>query len=334
MPKFIIHACSSLLVRPNGIVRYINSVMEMQRKQGHYVVFISDANPTEQMCAAQNAYATNKSLYKPNTKDGHVWLQVDNFIVQQIVEVASAYAGADLVVCHDLHSYLALSQLYSDGIFIQHESDVVNANSRYSYIDDDYLAQQVYAVNNTNWRVGMLAPSNHITPKHPVLTPCPIELAALSKAPKTNGLLYIGDSSDRKGGKEFMAMARELGVTPTIITHDRNTDVFDIGKCYSFNLTQKAAMFSLMKTHKVAYLPSKNECFSLAVMECLQFMPVVVDGQYEWTNGLTDVGVHVETSDGIKNTIKHYLETDIQYDRSKLEAWCSNAEQVWSNLSA
>lgn len=332
MSKLIIHALSSMLLRPNGIVRYINSVMELQRSQGHYVILVTDANPSQAMSASQVAYDSNVSYYKPNMKDGHVWLQVDSGVVNQIQEAAQRYAGADLVIAHDLHSYLALSRNYKDGIFVQHESDVVNADSRFSYVDDEYLAQQLEIVNTTDWRVGMLAESTHIIPKRPVYASVPFIPAHQGKT-HSRDLLYIGDSSDRKGAKEFMEMARLLEVTPAVITHDHNRELFAGANVYTFELSRKDVMYSLMREHKVAYLPSKNECFSLAVLECLQFMPVVVDGQYSWTNNLEVTGAHVATGDDIEKSIRHYLDTDEVYDRSKLETWCNNATQLWTNLS-
>lgn len=334
MSKTIIHTCSSLLVRPNGIVRYINSVIDLQRAQGHYVVFVTDSAPSQQINASQIRFDTNTSMYKPNMKDGHVWLQYDNFVADQIAEAAAVYDGADLVIAHDLHSYEALSRSYSDGIFIQHESDIMNLGSRFSYMDDEYLAQHRNIVNSTNWRIGMTVSSTNIAPKRPVHTHCPITLEDFpTLTSKSKGLLYIGDASDRKGGLEFMTMARALGVTPTVITHEVDDVLFEGADVYSFNLTNRDRMYALMRQHKVAYIPSKNECFSLAILECAQFMPVVVDGQYEWTKYVADLGVRVETGDAIKETIQFYLDNPDAYNRKALETWCNNAKQLWTNLS-
>ena len=42
----ILHTCSSALVRPNGIMRYINQVLALQQSAGHEVVFACDSDPT------------------------------------------------------------------------------------------------------------------------------------------------------------------------------------------------------------------------------------------------------------------------------------------------
>ena len=321
-------------MRPNGIVRYINSVIDLQRSQGHYVVFVSDSKPTQSINASQIRYSTESSMYEPNMKDGHVWLQYDNFIADQIEEAASAYAGADLVIAHDLHSYEALSRQYSDGIFVQHESDVLTAESRYSYLDDEYVSTQLAVVNNSRWRIGLTVNSTHIAPLRPVHTPCPMTLDEFPESEiRTKGLLYVGDTSDRKGAREFIAMARALGVTPTVIAHEADDELFDSANVYSFALTNKDRMYALMKQHRVAYIPSKNECPGLAALECAQFMPVVVDGQYEWTKYVADLGVSVETGSNIKDVIQFYLDNPAAYTRKPLEIWANNAHQLWRNLS-
>ena len=335
MSKVIIHTCSSILIRPNGIVRYINAVIDLQRKLGHYVVFVSDSKPSQVINAHQVMYDSTMSYYRPNMRDGHVWLQYDTGIKAQIRSALDCYGGADLVVAHDLHSFEAAREFTDNGIFVQHETDILTAGARYSYMDDEYIAQQFDAVNSTeNWRVGMTVASTNIQPKNPVGAPCPLELADMWPVKyKTRDLLYIGDASERKGAREFMAIARDLGVTPTVITHERDTELFDGANVYSFDLTQKKEMYHLMAQHKVAYIPSKNECPGLGVIECLQFMPVVVDGQYAWTNYVSDVGADVKTGADIKTTIQQHIDNPGLYSRDRVDQWAEQARIQWTTLS-
>lgn len=331
--KTIIHTCSSILIRPNGIVRYINDLIDLQRAQGHYVVFVTDSKPSQVINANQVSYATTASCYRPNMKDGHVWLQFDSFVADQIQQSMQRYADSDLVIAHDLHSYEAASRDYSDGIFIQHESDIMTAGSRFSYMDDEYLARQFAVVDNTNWRIGMTVGSTNILPKRPVYTPSPMVLDNFYDGPKSKGLLYIGDTSDRKGAKEFMQMARDLNVRPTVITHEVDAELFKDADVYTFNLSDRNRMYSLIKQHKVAYLPSKNECPGLAVLECLQYIPVVVDGQYEWTKYVSELGAIVETGDGIKSALEFHLANEEMYNRNPLETYSKYTHQLWTNLT-
>ena len=81
-------------------------------------------------------------------------------------------------------------------------------------------------------------------------------------------------------------MARKLNIKPTVITHDPDAEVFKGAEVFSFGLDERDSMYQLLSECAVAYLPSKNECPGLVVLECLQFMPVVVDAQYEWTKYL------------------------------------------------
>jgi len=333
--KTIVHTCSSVLLRPNGITRYINTVIDLQRSMGHRVLFVTDAKPTQTINTDETLYCNILSAYEPNWRDGHVWLQVEHQVADDVREAFTKLdVEPDLVVAHDLHSYLGAVTEFRDGIFVQHESDLMNADGRYSFLSDEYLAAQVDIANTTNWRIGMCAPYSHnVKPQRPVHTPSPFTPANYNNTEKTQGLLYVGDTTDRKGAREFMAMAQQLGVTPTVITHETDALLFAGANVVSFGLDQRDAMFELMSQHRVAYLPSKNECFSMAVLECLQFMPVVVDGQYEWTEHVEALGAVRPTGAEILPTIDGLLKTTAPYDRQLLELWSQRSNQLWINLS-
>jgi hypothetical protein len=151
---------------------------------------------------------------------------------------------------------------------------------------------------------------------------------------KTRGLLYIGDATERKGAREFMQVAHKLGVTPTVFTHERDAGVFAGADVHTFGLNDRAAMYELMAQHKVAYVPSRNECPGLAALECLQFMPVVVDAQYAWTSCLDDLGVIQARGADISAVIDGLLSTSYKpHNRQLLEIWARNNQQLWANLS-
>lgn len=341
--RTIVHSCSSVLIRPNGIVRYINSVIDLQKKLGHYVVFVTDSKPTQQINADKIVYVNDDSSYVPNWKDGHVWLQVSNQTSTQInkafgnfkreLEFSNPYARIDMIIAHDIHSYLGLKSFTNDGIFIQHESDVLSQDSRYSFLSDEYLAQQIDIVNTTSWRVGLTIPSEYIKPKRPIYTPVPFSPVNSDATIKTRDLLYIGDSTDRKGAKEFMDVARRLGVRPTVITHDINEELFRDADVFTFTLDQRQEMFDLMKQCRVAYIPSRNECPGIAILECLQFMPVVVNGNYNWTKSLDDLGVIRSNTVEHTHNVLTMLLVDESYNRMLLDIWSKNGIQFWINLS-
>lgn len=333
--KTIVHTCSSILVRPNGIVRYMNTVMDLQRSQGHHVVFVTDANPIQKISADEIIFLNLDSRYQPNLKDGHVWLQVDRNVVYDIeVAFRKLDVEPDLVIAHDLHSFLGCEDAFRNCIFVQHESDVMNGDGRYSFLSDEYLQEQIDIANTTGCRIGMCAPYSHqIKPYRPVYTPPPITLEPYSVTEKTHGLLYIGDTTDRKGAREFMAMARALNVTPTVITHEVVSDVFAGADVHTFKLHERAEMFQLISECKVAFVPSKNECFSLAIIECAQFIPTVVDSQYQWTEHVEDLGVLRATGAALYAVIDAQLKSTTPYDRHPLEMWARRSQELWINLT-
>ena len=332
--KTIVHTCSSILVRPNGIVRYINTVMDLQHRMGHHVIFVTDAQPTQTINSDETIYINRQSKYIPNWRDDHVWLQVDRDVSHD-VEMAFRRLDVepDLVIAHDLHSFLGCEDDFRNGIFIQHESDVLTAGARYSFLSDEYLQEQIERVNTTGWRIGLTVPSTNINPYRPVHTPVPFAVAPPYFGDKTKPLLYIGDATERKGAREFMEVARLLGVRPTVITHEVDSEIFAGADVHKFTLDQKQEMYDLMAQHCVAYIPSKNECPGLAVLECLQFMPVVVDGQYDWTHYVEPMGVIRAAGAEIPAVIDGLLTGFRPHNRQLLEIWARSTQQLWTNLS-
>jgi len=330
----IVHTCSSVLVRPNGIVRYINAVMELQRSLGRRVIFVTDARPTQKILADEIVYVDLESKYQPNWRDGHVWLQVDRGVADTVSQaLAQLNVKPDLIVAHDLHSFLGCQSHSSDGIFVQHESDVYYAGSRYSFLSDEYLQEQIDIVNNTAWRIGLNVPTTNVAPTRPVYTPTPFTVRDSRNTEKTRGLLYIGDATERKGAREFMETARALGVTPTVITHEPDAELFAGADVYTFGLDQREQMYDLMAQHRVAYVPSKNECPGLAALECLQFMPVVVDSQYAWTSCLDNLGVTRATGAAVAEAIGRLWYPKTTHNPLLLKIWAHNNQQLWKNLS-
>ena len=315
-------------------MRYINSVIDLQKKMGHRVIFVTDAKPTQTINANNILYHNDVSTYVPNMRDGHVWLQIDATISDGVrYALQKLSVEPDLVVAHDLHSFLGCEKEFKDGVFVQHESDLLTPGSRYSFLDDEYLQTQTCIVNSTNWRIGLTVHSENIHPKRPIYTPVPFSAVPDPKQFRTRDLLYIGDSTERKGAQEFMAMARKLNIKPTVITHDPDAEVFKGAEVFSFGLDERDSMYQLLSECAVAYLPSKNECPGLVVLECLQFMPVVVDAQYEWTKYLKNTGAVVTAGDGVPYALEHLLESNGNDQRNLLDIWCEHSQQYWRNLS-
>jgi hypothetical protein len=328
----ILHTCSSVLVRPNGIMRYINSVMTLQQA-GHEVAFACDSDPTAFVDHNSTWDTENPaSEYQPNWRDGHVWLQVDQDLIAKLKRVlVPLVSDADVVVAHDLHSYLAASQLTPHGVFVQHESDVLNRDGRYSFLSDEYLNQQIAVVESpdTEWYMGMTASITDISAPRAVFTPVPFEFTPLPEPVQRQGLLYVGDATERKGAREFMALARKLGVVPTVISWEQDHEVFAGATVHRFELDQHQAMLELINQHAVAYIPSRNEAMSLAVFECLQYIPVVLDSQYSWTRTPGVVGAILYTGDAIEQAARERL-TFTTHDTSRLAMWCEHAQYIWT----
>lgn len=329
----IVHACSSVLVRPNGIVRYINTVMDFQKQMGHDVAFVTDSHPTQRIHTDAIFHARESSTYVPNFQDGHVWLQIDQDVISQIKQAHDNMPlPVDLIIAHDLHSYLALRE--HGGIFIQHESDVLNRNGRYSFLSDEYLEMQIACMDDPQWRMGFTSRRDELMGSNGLLAPIPFEPRRSGAAERTRGLLYVGDSTERKGAGEFMSMARDLGVRPVVITHDPDSEIFNGAEIHSFALEQKDEMMAVMATCCVAYLPSRNETLCLAALECMQFMPVVVNLEHEWTSALEEPGAFRIATRHRKRVLGDFLAGDGTNPRhTQLMDWCQKSRQTWADIS-
>jgi hypothetical protein len=333
----IVHACSSVLIRPNGIVRYINACIDYQKSLGHTVIFVTDSKPSQHINADSIVYGSDKSRYVPNMKDGHVWLQIEPDVILEITQsFQKVKKPVDHVIAHDLHSYMALMYYDIGGIFIQHESDVLNQSTRQSFLSDDYLATQIKLISNSNWLTGLTSRKNTVAARRKLFTPIPFFPKPSPTGEKDKGLLYVGDTTQRKGAHEFMETAHALGVKPIVISHEHDSSLFDGAEVYSFSLTEIDKMFDLMRRCKVAYLPSRNETLCLAALECLQFMPVVVNREYEWTESVEEMGVLRISQDHRVGVLQNLI-NDIKGNnprRHMLDEWCKIGQQVWSTLSA
>ena len=92
-------------------------------------------------------------------------------------------------------------------------------------------------------------------------------------------------------------------------------------------------MFKLISECKVAFIPSKNVCFSLVILECAQFIPTVVDSQYHWTEHVEDLGVLRATGAELYAVIDAELKSTVPYDRRTLEIWAHRSQELWINLT-
>ena len=318
----ILHVCSSVLVRPNGIVRYINDLIDFEKTLGHDSIFVTDAKPTEYI-HTKTIYKNEKSTYDPKISNGIPNLDIDNNLIDIISNLVNF--NFDLAIAHCEHSYQALRKITSKGIYIQHESDVINQNQRYSYLSDNYLEQQIHSVNTTDWLVGLTAPSKYLTPKNRIVLPVPFKV---NNGNRGNRLLYIGDSSERKGAKDFLEIAKYYN-KPIVITHDRN-EMFQDCEVHSFGLNEREEMYKVIQQAGCAYIPSKNETFSIAVSECLQFMPVILRSEYEWTKNYKELGAILTSKDNVINPIDICLNN--AYVNTELVNFYEKIHERWKTL--
>jgi len=311
----------------------VNTVIDLQRELGHDVLFVSDSKPT-QVINAPVVYMHNESTYTPGMKDGHVWLQVDRNLDEYIKMVLhNTYRSGDILIAHDIFSFLAMIQFSKNTLFIQHETDILTSGYRFSYLSDEWLdLHRGWANFSQVGRIGLTIPKTTLYPKNPVYTPCPFVVDTTPVTP-TKGLLYIGDKSKRKGAVEFMRVARALNVRPTVITHELDDELFAGADVYSFSLQQRDEMINLIRQHKVAYIPSKNECPGLAVLECLQYMPTVILGDYGWTSAHRDTGATISSLDRVVGDIDYLLKSNVPYVNAPLRVWANTARTIWIELS-
>lgn len=338
--KTIIHTCSSALVRPNGIVRYINYAITA--KKDSIQLFVTDSKPTQHISEfAQVVYKNETSNYTPNFKNNLPNLQVCADTIETIYNLAKEVCANKWhkIIAHDLMSFLAFERAvpvnrHQDIIFVQHESDVMNWPNRYSYINNDWLKQQFNVIANTNATIALTA--NIVNPKtrkakNLIYLPVPFIMDVNpKKLPKKYDVLYIGDASDRKNAKEFMRLVAATKLKGVAITHKVDNKLFNGVDTFSFRLDQKEQMYDIMQQSNIAYIPSKNECPSIAMIECLQFMPTVLNANYGWTKIADEFGaIQTETPDLV---IKQHQQLKNAYTNKKLQNWCKHARLQWEAL--
>lgn len=338
--KHIIHTCSSALVRPNGIVRYINCALDARRdcKQ----TFVSDSKPTQHINTADIVYVNEHSSYTPNFVNGLPNLQVEQSVIDTIAQLAEGVLANDWhkVIAHDLMSFLAFERVipktrHKDLLFVQHESDINNYPERYSYLSDAYLKLQVDTLARTHatvavpvWRKSTVVNAARNTKFLPVPF-APVRKEDYARI-KTHDVLYMGDASDRKNAREFMRLVTENNLKGLVITHEPDAELFKGVDVHTFGLDQRDEMYNTMNTARVAYIPSKNECPGLVVLECLQFMPVILCKEYAWTQETIVFGGRPRSNPDM--VIKRKLNNPQAHNRTDLDKWCKRAQTIWQKL--
>jgi glycosyltransferase involved in cell wall biosynthesis len=129
-----------------------------------------------------------------------------------------------------------------------------------------------------------------------MLLPYPIPeqglLQGAAPLEERGGILYIGTFQDRKDPREYIRVAKTLGLKPKVMTSQAGVRKFE--KAFSeVGITDYDVRHSITGTEKVdfirsarvAYHPSKSESFGYAVLEAACVVPTFILEEYAfWTD--------------------------------------------------
>lgn len=336
--KTIIHTCSSALLRPNGITRYINAAIDSRKLVNQ--LFITDSKPTQTISPrAATIWQSATTLYAPNFRDGVPDLQLDWAVVDAIAELLKIQIQRDhwqRIITHCALSTMAALRVvprhrHRDIIFIQHESDIMNYPQRWSYLSLSWLEQQQQLITQENITVGLpIMNTNSLLDRipHKLYTPPPFVPQQPEGVEKVYDCVYIGDATVRKNAREFVQICREHNLKGLAITHDPDAELFHGVDTRSFLLDQQRELYLSIESARTAYIASLNECMPLVMLECLQFVPTVVNAARPWTQHVGDCGAIITNTPEL--TIKQLQ--NHSYDPTQFHKWCGKAQKIWQNI--
>ena len=340
--KTIVHVAGNMLLRPNGISRYIRSCADYGASINQEHILISDSKPHDYLSKnITTLYDTENDLYAGlgmHPTNNHVWLAPDNSIVEQIKQLVAQWAATTdakhiVYVSHDYHAAQALEQLSPNAkriVHVNHESDIQFTNYRFSYVNDDWINGHTQLFTDTNNYVGLVNRSGDVVAKNPFFLPMPWKQVKHNITHKREGLVYIGDSSYRKGVDRFIAVAEQLDTKVTIISHD-DSPMFEGFNRVSFGLDEYDDMLHLVSQHKCAYIPARGESLCLAALEALTVTNLVLP-QERWTYEAGLAGATIVKEENAADAVQKALASRMAPITLLVQDYKKRANQIWARL--
>jgi hypothetical protein len=340
--KTIVHVAGNMLLRPNGISRYIRSCADYGKSINQEHVLLSDSKPHDYLSKnITTFYDTEADLYSGlgmHPTNDHVWLAPDNNVVEQLKQVVAQWAASTdakriVYVSHDYHAAQALEQLAPSAtriVHVNHESDIQFTNYRFSYVNDDWISGHTKLFSETNNFVGLVNRNGDIVAKNPLFLPMPWKKVKHNITHKREGLVYIGDSSYRKGVDRFLNVAKQLDTKVTIISHD-DSPMFEGFNRVSFDLDEYDDMLALVSQHKCAYIPARGESLCLAAFEALTVTNLVLP-QERWTYEASLAGATVVKEEMAASAVEKALSSKMAPITLLVQDYKKRANQIWARL--
>lgn len=339
----VLFACNAVLVRNNGIVRFMIDAARILRRAGHVVDFITDNTtvidiaPEYDNCYQPCATAVYPSL----VRDGLPYILYLPHITNRIRDVfreQASHHDYDLVISNDVHSTSAFVDLGMDVIHYMHTAALLGEKN-YTFLSDSYLQMEKQVMQYC--RVGV--PTQYMLHKFAALDAVhlglPLDRWQMYHSDDLNdrqGVLFLGEGTHRKGADTFVNVMRKLDLPVRLAvsaTPEEDFAALNNTVKAQFQPHQEQQKADFIKQSRLMYFPSRSETVSYSVMESLLSQPVLISKNYEWNINAQELGA-VEADDATASAAIHtiYHEDYLEYSPNGVIEYLQRTDEQWKNL--
>lgn len=334
MKNKTISLISSPLLRPNGISRFIsgmiiegytdNLVLTDSRVEYDKFPFKYESNS---LLLSEYSPSMKTSIRPNGTSETHVWLHVDETIVDNLVEVLERYSPK-YIYCHCALSALACKKYGKvDWCFVQHESDISYPSRRLSYLSDEWLdlhrEMMEYATSIGVVTLGIPESYENYKIEHIIY---PLRYTSI-ETQKTKDIAVLCDSSYRKGAHRYKDIWEKGRYKTTIIGFSKSDDWPEEWDILGFGMNQYNEMLMEIAKHKLVIVPSLAETNPLALGEANLVSNTLVFSDDDWTQFMCGLTNRVPLSEANEFIDRYLDEGNFLPDKKLSTFWIKKARR-------
>lgn len=340
----ILFSCNAVLVRNNGIVRFMIDAARILRRAGHTVDFVTD-NITEIDIAQEydNYYAPHDNAVYPDLiRNGLPHILYLPHISNRIRDVFREQASNnlyDIVIGNDVHSTSAFVDLGINVIHYTHTAALLGEKN-YTFLSDSYLQMEKEVMQYC--RVGV--PTQYMVDKFADFDTVHLGLPLdnwqtyySDDVTDRQGVLFLGEGSLRKGADTFVNVMRQLDLPVRLAisaTPEEDFSSLENTVKAQFLPHEEAQKINFIKQSRLMYFPSRSETVSYSVMESLLSQPVLISKNYEWNVNARELGaIEVDDDDAVEVIQKIYNQDYLNYSPDRVVEYLERTNEQWNNLA-
>ena len=340
----ILFACNAVLVRNNGIVRFMIDAARILRHAGHTVDFVTD-NVTEIDITQEydNYYQPlDAARYPDLVRNGlpHIlYLPHISNRIRDVFREQASHNHYDVIIGNDVHSTSAFVDLGMNVVHYTHTSALLGEKN-YTFLSDSYVQMEKEVMQYCRVGVPTQYMVNKFTDLDTVHLGVPLDNWQMyynDDLTDRKGVLFLGEGTLRKGADTFVDVMSKLDLPVRLAVSATPEEDFstltNVTKT-QFHPHEEAQKVNFIKQSRLMYFPSRSEVCSYSVVESLLSQPVLISKNYEWNNNARELGaMEVDDSDAVNVIQRVYHRDYVDYSPNRVVEYLERTTEQWKNLA-